>query len=111
MCERNDWTLPGSPRREPGTHAGGTRVSFRLPIPFLALVLLAGCAPSPAAPGATSTPPVPAAPSRTLVAALRVEPNSVAAKPIGSGGVATYLATRLFNADFAQLDDDGVALP
>ena len=73
--------------------------------------VLVACAPGTAPRPLGSDQPVPAAPVRTLVAALRVEPNSVAAKPIGSGGVATYFATRLFNADFALLDGDGIAQP
>jgi peptide/nickel transport system substrate-binding protein len=74
-------------------------------------LLFTACSPTASSRDTASQPSVPSAPGRTLVAALRVEPNSVAAKPIGAGGVATYLAKRLFNADFAQLDDDGVAQP
>ncbi len=75
-------------------------------------LLLMACAPAgdSSARGAAEAPAL-SRPARTLVAALRVEPNSVAARTIGSGGVAVYLSHRLFNADLALLNDDGVAEP
>jgi len=75
-------------------------------------LLLMACAPA-----ASTTPrnvgdaSAPARPQRTLVAALRVEPQSLAARRVGLGGVAVYLSNRLFNADLTILNDDGVAEP
>jgi peptide/nickel transport system substrate-binding protein len=81
-------------------------------------LLLGACtAPASTTPATSSSPKVetsdaPAArPARTLVAPIRVEPGTLAAKPIGLGGVGTYLTTRLFNADLAVLDDEGVPGP
>ncbi|MEA2640068.1 MAG: peptide/nickel transport system substrate-binding protein [Chloroflexota bacterium] len=80
--------------------------------------MLTACAPAPTAqPSASaqqSTPGAsPSKPGRTLVAAVRIEPSTVAAVPpalIGSG-VATYLSRRMFNADLAILDKNGVPQP
>jgi len=76
-------------------------------------LLLGACAPtssSTAQPGSTDTS-APTRPARTLVAALRVEPQTLAARKIGLGGVAIYLSNRAFNADLTILNDDGVAQP
>jgi hypothetical protein len=74
---------------------------------FVALLLvvsgLMACAPSSPA---RSTPKVepeslavaPSRLERTLVMALRVEPQTIAAKPLGPRGVALKHSARLFNA-------------
>jgi peptide/nickel transport system substrate-binding protein len=80
----------------------------------IALVITA-CA--PAAPRPTERPgqaPQPAAPSeagRTLAIAIRVEPATLAAKPLGSGGFTLTTTRRLFNATLALFDDRGQASP
>ena len=81
------------------------------------VVLLAACA--PAAPPASGGPVVgsgavsapAAAPARTLVMAIRVEPASVASKTLGSGGVTLTTTRRLFNVTLAMFDDQGLAVP
>src|SRR5436190_133839 len=52
-----------------------------------------------------------AAPSRALVAAVRVEPGSIATRALRTTGLALYLSKRLFNAELALLDGDGVPRP
>jgi peptide/nickel transport system substrate-binding protein len=67
----------------------------------------AGPAPS-AAGGQTETPRV----DRTLSTAIRVEPNSLATRPILSGGFASFALTRrLFNAELTLPDEHGVPRP
>jgi peptide/nickel transport system substrate-binding protein len=76
------------------------------------VLLLTACAPAAGTPQRNSgEAAAPARPQRTLVAALRVEPQSLAARRVGLGGVAIYLSNRLFNADLTILNDDGVAEP
>lgn len=80
---------------------------------LITTVAAASCAPlSPAAraPTAISQPPS-GEPSRTLVAAVRVEPLTIAARPLREQGVAVYLSGRMFNAAIALLDDTGVERP
>jgi len=74
----------------------------------MVILLLGACAPNPT-PGPTSPgqPPASSAPSRALVAAVRVEPGSLATRAPRTTGVALYLSKRLFNADLAFLDGDG----
>src|SRR5439155_1560390 len=76
------------------------------------ILLLGACAPNPT-PGPTSPgqPPASSAPSRALVAAVRVEPGSLATRAPRTTGVALYLSKRLFNADLAFLDGDGNPRP
>lgn len=50
-------------------------------------------------------------PARTLIAVLRVEPATVAAKALQEGGVALHLSKRMFNAELAVLDDHGRPQP
>ncbi len=80
------------------------------------VVVIAGCGPAvpplgPASSGQQQPPPAPQ--PRTIVAAIRVEPNTLAAKAPGQqgGGVATYLSKRMFNADLAILDDQAIPRP
>ncbi|MEA2640373.1 MAG: hypothetical protein QOF51_1767, partial [Chloroflexota bacterium] len=89
-------------------------------VPVLALlVLLAGaCSPSsaptsqPGAPTAGNPGSSNVAPStKTLVAAVRVEPATVATRPLRQTGVALYLPTGMFNAGIAYLDGKGVPHP
>src|SRR5437879_3246741 len=72
------------------------------------LVLLVGCAqPMPVPSGQGAVPPVaqpaPSAPT-TLQAVVKVEPASLAAKPLTPTGISIALAQRLFNATL-DLDD------
>lgn len=75
--------------------------------------VLAACAPPTATGGTTAGQGPPQQPARTLVTAIRVEPNSVATKALtpAGGGVATYFSRRMFNADLALLDGDGAFRP
>ncbi len=81
------------------------------------LVLLAttigACAPAaqPSRPAASGAPSEPRESGRTLVAATRVEPGTVASRAIRQTGVALYLSKRLFNAELALLDERGRAHP
>src|SRR5881396_3212093 len=79
----------------------------------LVLVWLAMACAAPSSTGGPSgqTPAAPA-PNRTLVAAIRVEPKTIAARGLGQNtGVALYLTKRLFNADMALLDDQANPQP
>ncbi len=84
-----------------------------LPGLLVLLITLAACAPS--VPRATEQPgQAPAAApesGRTLAIAIRVEPATLAAKPIGAGGVTLTTTRRLFNATLAIFDDRGEAVP
>ena len=85
---------------------------LRAPGAIIFALLLVSCAPAAdQAQRAGSAPVEPAKSGRTLVAALRVEPVSLAARRVGPGGVGVYFSNRLFNADLAILNDDGVAEP
>lgn len=77
----------------------------------LAALALAACAPmaSPAGQDPSSGPQAGA--GRTLVISVRVEPDSVASKPVQQGGVTLETSRRLFNAGLAYLDNQGSALP
>ena len=84
---------------------------------LVALGVVAGCA-APARPAANTAPPAgapsqPAPPreSRTLNVAIRLEPVSVATRPLQQVGVGLYLPKRTFNAEIAFLDDKGVTQP
>ena len=50
-------------------------------------------------------------PARTLAIAMRVEPNTLAFRPLRESGVTSYLSKRLFNAGIGQLDDKGALQP
>jgi peptide/nickel transport system substrate-binding protein len=85
---------------------------------LIAALALTACAPATPAPpsGAPQTgqggarPAEP--PGRTLVAAVRVEPATIASRPLQEArGVATYLSGRMFNASLALLDARGAPLP
>jgi len=87
---------------------------------FFAVVVLSvvgACAP-PSPTGSSSGAAVPAGatstrPARTLVAAVRNEPSTLASLPLGQqgGGAAVYFSKRMFNADLSILDGDGVPRP
>jgi peptide/nickel transport system substrate-binding protein len=76
---------------------------------------LAACAP----PRGTGSPTGPASPQtgsapfdRTLSTAIRVEPDSLATRPILSGAFASFaLARRLFNAELTLTNDRGIPTP
>src|SRR5687767_338726 len=77
-------------------------------------IVLTACAPSgPAAPGSSTQEQLPGGqPGRVLVAAVRVEPATVAGRQLRSArGVATYLTQKMFNADLALLDERGNPVP
>src|SRR4051812_30887038 len=97
----------------------GTRFKPLVWLPILMAVVLLACSapPSPraAAPsGATTESPTAttaARPGRTLVVAIRLEPSSLATRPLRQAGVGLYLTSRMFNAEIAKLDDHGQTQP
>lgn len=68
------------------------------------------CAPAATGGQPSAAQPPPQAPV-TLVAAVRYEPQSLAARAITPAGAAFYLTRRMFNADLAILDDQGNPQP
>ena len=76
-------------------------------------VLLVSCGPAtPAAPtGPQSGPGATSPPPRTLQAAVRLEPSSVAPRAFIQAGVALYLSKRMFNAGLSYLDPNAIAHP
>lgn len=85
---------------------------MRSPMLVVLAIICAACATGPSSArtetGATSNPRTE---SRTLVAAIRVEPNSLASVPLQQAGIARYLSARMFNAEIANLDAAGKAVP
>ena len=78
----------------------------------IAVVGLASCGPTTRGGGqgggATSAESQPA---RTLVAAVRLEPTTLALRPLRETFAAPYLPNRMFNAEIAVLDDQAVSHP
>jgi peptide/nickel transport system substrate-binding protein len=65
-----------------------------------------------ARPGQGAAQTTSAQPGRTLVAAVRLEPASVATRPLQEArGIAIYLSQRMFNANLALLDPRGAPMP
>lgn len=79
------------------------------------LVLAAGAAacagPSPQSRPVESATAAGQQASRTLVAAIRDEPGTLALHPFTQPGQATYLIKRVFNAQLTYLDNEAVAHP
>ncbi|MPZ15652.1 MAG: hypothetical protein GEU73_14725 [Chloroflexi bacterium] len=85
-----------------------------LRLALLAALAITACAPAgqPAgAPGATGGDQASGASSRTLAVAIRVEPPTVATRPLETAGIALYLPSRMFNAEVALFDNNGSAHP
>lgn len=86
-------------------------------LPILLVLVLAACAPTAtsevpgSAPANPAAPPGRSEPGKTLVMAIRVEPASVAAKALESGGVTLTTTRRLFNATLTLFDDQGLPTP
>jgi ABC-type transport system substrate-binding protein len=75
------------------------------------VILMAACAPtSGGAPAAGAAPTVAKGPQRTVVMAIRLEPNTLALRPPRET-FANIDHNRLFNADFATVDDHAVPQP
>src|SRR5438309_7311406 len=76
-------------------------------------VMLSACGPATAPGGTSASPPQvsSSSPSRPLVAAVRVEPGSLATRALRTTGVALFLSKRLFNAELGILDVNGVPQP
>src|SRR5439155_17540426 len=74
-------------------------------------VLIMACSPGGSTGGSGTQANQAAQASRGLVAVVRVEPATVAARAPRTTGVALYLSKRLFNASLGLLDDNGVAQP
>jgi peptide/nickel transport system substrate-binding protein len=75
----------------------------------MAATLLASCA-SPVADSASPAERA-SSPSRTLAVAIRVEPPTVAVRPLQTAGIGLYLPSRMFNASLGVLDDSGRTHP
>ncbi len=77
------------------------------------IVFVVACNPAaPPGPASGGQPPPQTQQPRTIVAAVRVEPSTLAIRALGQqGGVATYLSKRMFNADLAILDDQAMPRP
>src|SRR5689334_16778700 len=78
----------------------------------LSIVIFVGCwspAASPSAPGAQ--PSTMAARTRTLTMAIRVEPDSIAAKGPRQVGVSLHATKRLFNAELDIQNEVGDPVP
>lgn len=79
---------------------------------LVSALILVSCAP----PSSTTQPresgiESPPRAERTLVMALRVEPQTIAARPLGSPGVGIKHSGRIFNAALELIDDKNVARP
>ncbi len=89
-------------------------LTYRFVLLIVAL-LAAACAPAAAPSGGRTTSSNPSAPSaepaRTLVAAVRVEPLTLAVRSLREQGIAVYLSSRMFNAEMAILDETGNPRP
>lgn len=92
-----------------------TRRASDLAVPVLSLVsaVLAACTPvaSLVTPGSPAVEPRPSGPSRALAVGIRVEPPTVATRPLQTAGTGLYLPSRMFNAQIGLLDKDGNARP
>src|SRR5438270_14055104 len=97
-----------------GCNSAGGRMAMK-PMVFFSLIvvwLATACTGMPPSAGNSAPPAQPTPPARTLVAAIRVEPKTIAARGLGQNtGVALYLSKRMFNADLALLDDKGNPQP
>jgi ABC-type transport system substrate-binding protein len=88
--------------------------SGRAPIAMLMLLVMMGaCAPPPTSREQTGTAPShpTAAPARTLVASVRVEPSSVSWRPFREAGVALFLTRKMFNAELGYRDEQALSQP
>jgi peptide/nickel transport system substrate-binding protein len=96
----------------PGPTRNGRPMKSLVLFAVFAIALVA-CAPGTqnSRPGTSGGPAEPRESNRTLVAATRVEPGTVASRAIRLTGVALYLSKRLFNAELALLDERGRARP
>jgi peptide/nickel transport system substrate-binding protein len=88
-----------------------TRAVARSLLLLVTPIALLACGPREASPSATQPGPS-SSPSRTLVIAVRAEPNNLALKALSSG-VGTSFATtqRVFNATLGFIDGQGVTRP
>ncbi|HZT05761.1 MAG TPA: ABC transporter substrate-binding protein [Chloroflexota bacterium] len=79
----------------------------------ISVIVAAACA-GPAAtqpPAASAVPGTSTASTRTLVAAVRVEPESIAAKGPRQVGVSLHFVKRLFNAELSIENQQGTPIP
>jgi peptide/nickel transport system substrate-binding protein len=76
-------------------------------------VFAAACAPGapPAAEPPAAPEVAPAEPARSLVVAVRVEPLTIAMRPLREQGVNVDFSRRMFNAQLATLDERAVPQP
>ena len=85
---------------------GGSRAGRAAAV--IAALVLASCAsPQTGGDAAPSSAPLAgtATQQRTLVAAVRLEPSTLALRPLRETFASPYLINRTFNADIAVLDD------
>src|SRR6266511_1506639 len=83
---------------------------------LLIIAVLMACAPPSQTPPASkpesaASGQAPGRPERTLVMALRVEPQTIAARPLGPRGVALKHSARLFNALLDLVDEHNLPRP
>src|SRR6266545_3541010 len=76
---------------------------------LMVVIALAGCAGGAASP--QQSEPQPAASSRPLVFAIRVEPESIATRHIGQPGSGLTGPKRMFNGTIATVDETGTPHP
>jgi peptide/nickel transport system substrate-binding protein len=77
---------------------------------FTLVLVLTGCSPT-AAHQSAQAEPRPAAASRPLVFAIRVEPESIATRRIGQPGSGLTAPKRMFNGTIATIDETGTPHP
>src|SRR5579862_1916236 len=79
------------------------------------VLTVAACAPgvprSAGEPGQTASPVPGAHSTQTLVVVVRLEPVSLAAKPVTATGTGVNFVTRVFNADLDLTDGDDQVRP
>src|SRR3954463_15388224 len=100
--------------RELPLPGGGARV-MRLVVwvSLIVALVLSGCQPSTPRPTQSADAPATDAPqvSRTLIMVTRLEPVSLATKPLQQAGTLLASTRRVYNATLALLDDRGAPLP
>ena len=92
----------------PTSRGTGLRVGL---FPIVALAVVAACGPAGSGGGANDAAPQAPAPSRTLLFAIRVEPESLSFKGAHQGQTTLTTVRSLFNANLALVDDTGTWQP
>src|ERR1051325_8689755 len=84
-----------------------------LATPILIAILCSACVSTPSRTSTASdaVQSVAQKEERALMVAIRVEPTTLATRPLQTAGVGRDLPIRMFNAQMAMLDNQGVARP